>query len=55
MTVGEALTNPATALGRAAADLAAERAKRTAAARTLVAERGITLEEAFALVWNVTP
>lgn len=52
-TIGEALNDPNTALGRAAVQLAADRAQRLAAAQALVAAEGITLEEAFARIWKV--
>lgn len=52
MTVGQALTDTSTALGRAAAQTDALRAERLAAAREIAAAEGITLEDAITRVWT---
>jgi hypothetical protein len=51
MNVGQAMNDTTTALGRAAAQSQADRAKRIAEAKALVESEGITLEEAVARVW----
>lgn len=51
MTVGQAVTDPRTALGRAAVQVSDDRAARLAAARAIVEAEGITLEDAVARVW----
>jgi hypothetical protein len=51
MNVGQAINDTATVLGRDAARMSEERAKRIAAAYALVESEGITLEEAVARVW----
>lgn len=50
ITCGEAVNDTSTALGRAAAQTASDRAKRLAAARLLMESEGITLEEAVTRV-----
>lgn len=50
MTCGEAVNDTSTALGRAAAQTASDRAKRLAAARLLMESEGITLEDAVARI-----
>jgi hypothetical protein len=53
MTYGEAVQDPTTKLGSAAAQLAADRAKRLELAKTIASETGCTIEEAVLKVWGV--
>lgn len=51
-TIGQALEDPTTALGRANIQVSNDRAIRLAAARELCAIEGISLEDALAVIWN---
>lgn len=53
-TVGDALNDPTTALAKAAAQTAAERAARLVKAREIADREGITLEDALASMWALS-
>jgi hypothetical protein len=52
MTYGEAVQDTSTKLGAAAAQVAADRAKRIELAKTIATEQGITIEEALLNIWK---